>query len=501
MTRCSAISPRPTISTQKVSEAPATDPQAVNVLLVRGDSPRLRALAADDVDVFRFKRLPMVAVKGRHPVLSETLREVVDVLPVQPGTYRLLWCINRVLLEADALARIWAPNGNRWAVQWDGPHDEAGYPVQLPDQPPQRVPSFVAGIDPIGIPHLDSDFMRWTRVAQPAVLRLSLQSGSLARPDRVAMAVATRTASDLVPVLVAAGNWGRGRRSRLSPLATFPWTISVAAMGDEDGTALHPCSSVGTATREGRPAVGPDIAAYGENTYLPGTFGTSFAVPRAAQQLVSIVAFLLQLAEAQARIRTGEIAGVPLPLALDIDVGYEGYDPRPPRPLTMLPFVGVDLAAVAAALSILDGAGLQLNLGPRSAERILLASARPVAALAEHEVGRGFVDGTTTRARLQDFSGEDLLDLCCPARSNVDESTRRRLRDVVVADGSAVPVLQSCSNGALLRYSMELSTGKVRATMRSPTHTAGTTLFQEERSDYRWPPDTLPEVQMDSISL
>jgi hypothetical protein len=454
------------------------------LLVVREDSDQLRALADEcPTAFFRFKRLPFVAVRPDESILSGPPPEVTEVLPISSDTYNLLWAINRMLLEASDLSWTWAPNGNRWAIEWDGANGLDGFPVTVPREAPRQVPSFVAGFA-FGVPVLDSSTVAWTRIANPAAMHLSLQSAFLEWGDLKALDLATRVASRQMPVVVAAGNWGRGRRSRLSPLARLPCTISVAALADEVGTRLDPTSSVGLAGVDG-----PTIAAFGENIYASGTFGTSFAVPRVARQLATLATFAAELSEAVNRSVGRPIAGVPLPALFGIDYGFLEYDPKPPEALPMLPFCAVDPAALERVSSILRDHGLtaQYLFGSETVVRMLLASARPTR-FGRHEVGYGVVSDDTTAQYLKEFTGADLIETCHVSSRELDISWRSELNRIRIAVQSEVESLQRRAWTASLTFSIELETSQVFGSMRSPDITPGATLYHLEPSGYRWPP-------------
>lgn len=211
----------------------------------------------EDRRVFRFKMLPFIALEGGHPWASNPPAGT-RVTPFTETSYALAWAINRELLEASHLARTWAPNGNRWVL---GSDSTPSYPI-------------LEGVDSTAVKMLP--LIENVRIAHPCAISLSLQlrQGRVLADDDI-LSITTRVASRSMPLLVAAGNWGIYGEGSLSPLAKLPWTIAVGATRDEAGTERLPESSVGVKGSDLRSGV--TVVAYGENSFTPGKFGTSFA--------------------------------------------------------------------------------------------------------------------------------------------------------------------------------------------------------------------------------
>jgi hypothetical protein len=75
-------------------------------------------------------------------------------------------------------------------------------------------------------------------------------------------------------VVVAAGHYGPDESS-LQALARAPWVISVAAVDSQRNV-------VKTSSRGGAGLHGPTFSSFGENPFVPGELGTSYAAPRVA---------------------------------------------------------------------------------------------------------------------------------------------------------------------------------------------------------------------------
>ncbi len=420
-------------------------------------------------DLFRFKMFPLVAVRPHHPWATNPPAGS-HLTPVSPTSYHLAWGLNRALLELSHLARTWAPNGNRWAMGRS-------------DAPPFVIPS-----------ESDPNSLDWiplvaeTQIAHPAGCHLSLQlrQGQPLASDSI-LSIATRVIAHHMPLLVAAGNWGEFGEGTLSPLAALPWTIAVGATSDVDGTSRLPASSIG---RPGQsPECGVAVMAYGENDFVPGTYGTSYAAPRAFAQVASMTAFLLQLRNVGLTRRTGILHGVPLLVGMTVDAGFVDYDPRPSLPLPMLPILGVSREAVLSVLGILERAGydLRIEAHPRAVTSMLLESARPMAAYPTWEVGAGFVCDETTLAYLSRFSGEDLADLMLP-EADLRNDVRDELRTFTLADQSQLSRLVHVARRSMLRYAVDYHNGQIVASMRDPGMSPGETGYRKVPSRYSWPP-------------
>lgn len=421
-----------------------------------------------DERIFRFKMLPLLAVRPSHPWASAP-PVGTRVTAYTPTSYHLAWALNRSLLELSHLARTWAVNGNRWVLGLDEP------------------PQFLAPTEE------DPDVLGWlplatqTRIAHPAVCGLSLQlrQGRVLAPDDL-LSIATRVVARTLPVVVAAGNWGEFGENTLSPLARLPWTVAVGAMADEDGTVRVPTSSIGT-TGDG-PEEGVTVVAYGANEFVPGTFGTSYAVPRVVRQILTLTAFLLQVQNAIETRSTGVLRGVPLLLRMSVDSGFEGHDPGPVRALPMLPLIGVDREAVWTAMEVLSAAGDKLTATPRPdvVRTMLVGSARPVPGCDVSEVGAGFVTDETTISYLERVTAADLVRMMSP-QVTLDAATWARLGELRLAEPDRLPFLADVTRVSTLSYAIDLHTGEIHASMRNPSQDPGAGGFVKEPSSYSWP--------------
>lgn len=423
----------------------------------------------EDRRVFRFKMLPFIALEGGHPWASNPPAGT-RVTPFTETSYALAWAINRELLEASHLARTWAPNGNRWVL---GSDSTPSYPI-------------LEGVDSTAVKMLP--LIENVRIAHPCAISLSLQlrQGRVLADDDI-LSITTRVASRSMPLLVAAGNWGIYGEGSLSPLAKLPWTIAVGATRDEAGTERLPESSVGVKGSDLRSGV--TVVAYGENSFTPGKFGTSFAVPRALAQVLTLTAFALQMKQIDFTRRTGLLGGIPLLLRFTIDTGFAGHDPRPSLPLPMIPRAGVNQSAVLEVIEILQHFGVSPDIEPEPEiiRRMLVDSARPMPGLDSSEVGAGFVSTKGTLEYLRSFNGRNFVELFAVSAS-LDESSLVRLSRIRLADSATLEVLEELVRRSSLGYSIDFGTGQIYASMRDPEIEKGTHGFTKEPSRYSWPP-------------
>ena len=326
------------------------------------------------------------------------------------------------------------------------------------------------------------------RIAHPTAISLSLQlRQGRVLADNDILSITTRVASRSMPLLVAAGNWGDYGEGSLSPLAKLPWTIAVGATSDEGGTKRLPRSSIGTKGSDLRSGV--TVVAYGENSFVPGEFGTSFAVPRALAQINTLTAFILQMKQIDFTRRTGLLGGIPLLLSFLVDTGFTGFDPRPSLPLPMIPRVGVDRSAVLEVIEILDQHGASPDINPSSeiVRRMLIESARPMPGLDPSEVGAGFVSTEGTLDYLRTFNGRNFVQLFAP-NSPLDESRLAQLSEIQLADTATLNALEEVTRRSLLLYTIDFRTGRIYASMRDPEMDPGERGFSKEPSQYSWPP-------------
>lgn len=437
------------------------------VLVISDCTDEIRAGLSSE-DVFRFKMFPLIAVRSTHPWATNPPHGA-RITPVTPTGYHLTWGLNRGLLELSHLARTWAPNGNRWAMG-------------LAAAPEFVIPS-----------KSDPDVLDWiplvtnTQISHSVACYLSLQlRHGQPLPHDSMLGIATRITARTMPLLVAAGNWGTFGEGTLSPLAMLPWTIAVGATVDADGTRRLIESSVGQRGQPRRNGVA--IMAYGENDFVPGTFGTSYAAPRAFAQFAAMTAFLLELKNVDFTRRTGVLQGVPLLASLTVDSGFTDYDPRPSLPLPMIPLMGVDREAAKGVFSVLDRAGCDFRIEafPQAVKSMVLESARPMPGYHEWEVGAGFVSHETTLTYLTNFNGDDLARLMLPG-VHLDDQVRTELRSFALTDQAQLKPLLEVARRSMLRYAIDYRTGEIFASMRDPGISPDETGYHKSPSRYLWP--------------
>jgi hypothetical protein len=439
------------------------------LLTVTKVTDEIKARIEVDRNIFRFKMLPFIALKTGHQWATNP-PVGTRITPFTKTSYALTWAINRALLEASHLTCTWAPNGNRWVLGVEGK------------------PMYVVSTGEDGKTIESLALVEEVRVAHPAALALSLQlRQGRVLPDDDILSITTRVASRVMPVLVAAGNWGIVGENTLSPLAKLPWTIAVGATSDEAGTRRHEKSSIGV--RGSDPNSGVTVVAYGENPFVPGTFGTSFAVPRALAQVLTLTSFVLQISQIDETHRTGRLGGVPLLQRLSVDTGFASFDPRPSLPLPMIPLVGVDQSAVRLAAQILRAAGARMAIDPTPEiiRRMLVDSARPMPEYDSSEVGAGFVSTETTLEYLRNFNALDLAKLFVVELS-LDDAICATLSQLCLADTARLDALQELTCRSSLIYSIDFHTGSIFASMRDPEREEGAHGFRKEQSKYSWPP-------------
>lgn len=200
---------------------------------------------SDGVHLFRV--LPLIALHDDHPSCGHPPAGVIETSDDSPGELSVARSIDVFLDELRGFTTTVSPNGNRWV---------------LPGTP---APPFV-GFDPATrsvnpYPSLTAP----VAAGVPGVLCISLQTRPGKPPvEHSAISVATRIAAEVLPVVVAVGNWrSLGAGDTRSALAKLPWLISVGALADTDGAALTATSSVGRPGGEG-----PSVSAYGANPFV-----------------------------------------------------------------------------------------------------------------------------------------------------------------------------------------------------------------------------------------
>jgi hypothetical protein len=208
---------------------------------------------------------------------------------------------------------------------------------------------------------------------------------------------------DVAQVVVAAGRGTAANRSQLSAFARIPGVVVVGATTDAAGTQLDDRSA------RGEPGeVGPTVCAYGWSKEPQPRFGTSFAAPRVAMELVVIGSFLVTVENA---LRGDERDSVPLgALAIIDEGGHRDFKRHAigalPVGLGMSRSVGkVPAEARGRLLAVLDDAAIR-----RASIEILRRSAKPMGRLS-HEVGSGFVDERTIGTYLARLTFDELFEV------------------------------------------------------------------------------------------
>jgi hypothetical protein len=423
----------------------------------------------EDSDIFRFKMLPLIAVRAGHSWSNSPpsgFRKIVFT----KRAYQVAWCIDKAFYEAYRLSSTWAINGNRWVLGMKFP--------------PQYL--IAHGYNTPELEYVPQSY--FIRIAHPALFGLSLQlPQGTEMTDYHILSIATRVVAKSIPVMVAAGNWGQLGAGSLSPLARLPWTIAVGATSDFEGTKLHHTSSIGEIGS--KIDEGVTVVAYGENPFVPGLFGTSYAVPRAGQALIVLTCFILQIRALEEIKTSGHLGGVPLLQYISVDKGFEGFDTHPSLPLPMIPLYGVNQFAVNSTLNILQDAGLSICIEPNPSimRRMLIASAKMMDHYKHHEVGYGFVSEATTIKYLSTFTGGSLAELFIE-KSNLDDNTIEKLNNYKLANEEELNDLYFITLQSMLKYSVDFTTAKIYASMRDPGLNPKETGFKKTPGYYTWPP-------------
>jgi len=443
------------------------------LVLVRADSRTLReALVAAPNSLRPWRRLPIVAVRPGHPWEDGAPAEVGVLHEVSRTVFGLTAGIDMVLWRADLLERGAARNGNPWVLR-DLP-DGVATPHVIPTRAEDG--SLALALNPtLAVPG---------HVGQLAVLNLSvaLRPGRVIAPDEP-LGLAVRRATQRLPVVVAAGNWGRaGRLDTLSPLARVPGCLSVGATTDAAGTILWPKSSVGSPTLDGDPlrASGPTLVAHGVNSFDPeGAVGTSFAAPLVSGLVLSATAFLRGLAEAA----QGGLHASPVLERAFVDTGFKDYGRFPDLPLPHLPSIGVRRDVVQAAARVLGAAvtDIRLLVRPWPVQRLLESVARRVPGHDEHSVGAGFVDDSLLQDRLLNFTGRDWAHLLVPDH---DPPNAPEL-DIVLADPDELPTLLSLARATSMPFGYDYTRGRSYGTLVRTDH-------MQNDPRVTWAPDHFP---------
>lgn len=440
------------------------------LFLVEQVTDKIKNEIESSSDIFRFKMLPFIALKAGHIWASSPPSGLREILFTKTS-YALAWAINRALLEAHHLSRTWATNGNRWVMGQD------------------KTPPFIA-IYNASSPIIDElpFFNEEVRIAHPTAIALSLQLRQLTKmTDDHILSITTKAAARLLPVLVAAGNWGTFGSGTLSPLARLPWTIAVGASSDSKGTELHPKSSIGKT--DSKLGEGVTVVAYGKNNFVAGEYGTSFAVPRALRCLMLLTSFILQLRTVEETRRTGRLGGTPLLHHMSVDTGYSNFDPTPSLPLPMIPRIGINKDALNSTLDALNNAGLTLRIEPSVTvlTKMLISSAKPMPNYKPHEVGYGFVSSELTKEYLSRFTGLELAKLFFND-TDLNAALCKALSGYTLANENELDTLDDIAVRSSLSFSIDYRTGEIHASMRDPEMDPNETEFRKEKSNYSWPP-------------
>jgi len=251
--------------------------------------------------------------------------------------------------------------------------------------------------------------------------------------------VATRRAAERVLVFVAAGNESQraDERETMNPWAEGQWVVAVGATTAAEGDALAHYSSVGYPAL---PDSGPDFVAWGSSAVDPTVRGTSFASPRAAQQVLFLAAAVGMLAHSVERHRGAASSGVHLVGCglVDSDFGYVRSDKID---ASALPLLGVDQSSLGASVDKIDELGITLavELSPAKLFALLRGSARPLPPYGPHQVGYGFVSDEQTLGLLSSFNGAHLAELF--GDQPITPDTREALAGPPIFDGEALPDL------------------------------------------------------------
>jgi hypothetical protein len=269
--------------------------------------------------------------------------------------------------------------------------------------------------------------------------------------------LATFGASAETLVVVAAGNCGT---LGMSPWATPDWVLGVGATEDEEGTTLADYSSRGPGDGS---SPGPDLVAWGADTYGGMDPGTSFAAPRVSAHALVCTAAFLQLGR-EVRLIQGErpqgVSLVGMGFVDEYGAGIWNFARKgelhmPPA----LPIVGVRPGAAAdlVALTAESGTPLDLTVRPALVRESLLSAATPMPGYGPHEVGAGFLDDARMIAWLANVSGLDIARWFCPngfAPQSLDHQTEDQLADVQVFDEGDLALLAQVvlSTGPVLFY-------------------------------------------------
>ncbi len=388
--------------------------------------------------------------------------------------------IDGLLRILDTAERTLAVQGNRWAC--------GGSPTLLRVVPPLVLR--VWGHAARG--RLSS------RLGHPAALNLSL-----AMHPRVPWAtlhpirVATYAASKIVPVLAAAGNLGNELDSeQMSQMALLPWTIGVTATEDAAGTRL-----LGSASKDVIGQSGSLLAAFGENPFLSGSFGTSFATARVTRQAVALSSFASRLADADAIVQGILLLASPLPISCYVD-RYNVDHTVTGRPShAELPYLSpnyIDFDALEAVHHVLRSAGALWRAAPTPAltTRLLFAAARLTTCCGPETNVAGFLDDDAAEQFIRSFDGAQFADFFCDTPQLLTNGDRTRLkRHLLVADGLAGNLVREAHTNEI-RLDAGMKTGWLQSSTPFPVpdpYPEDDPTVREIRAAKSWPdPSLLP---------
>jgi hypothetical protein len=258
-----------------------------------------------------------------------------------------------------------------------------------------------------------------------AALNLSIGS-SVGRPfdPTDPINLATRRATRLLPVVIAAGNAKEhltGPRA-LSGWARAPWVISVASLRDG---ALAPDTAFGRpADRTSWPDVAaPDdlLTTFDATTGEVTAFrGTSSAAPVVARQLIAFAAFCLTLRAALSNSQTP--LGIPRVGWALVDRGIDPAElPASGWQYGALPQIGIEPEGARRLAATASDAGLRLDPTPTPTllRRLLRASATPMEGYEPFQVGSGEVSYGTTAVFLARMTAGRMLRYLLPGHPTV----------------------------------------------------------------------------------
>lgn len=431
---------------------------AVEVATVSEETRDIVSLLANEVATFQHIPLLIVRTDAERALQLTRVPEVLSVSMTAPDFVQIVTAYEALIGQAHQVTQASWPNGNPQVIPGGTADAISSYPyIDMSANPPM--------VD------FDTQVRLDTRLGFMSAINMSMGLSNVDIPFSPSdpVNIATKAASRIVPVVVAAGNAYQrvDGRETMNPWAESPWVIAVGATDTSEGGNLASYSSVGTPDN---PESGPMVVAYGQSGISadPRDQGTSFAAPRVASILAYMAQYCLTLRHFVQKDKGGYVEGIPI-----VGIGYidEGIELKERSlPLAALPRTGIDLDALKAVLSKLDQFGLRVHTWPtpQHLRQMLVASAEPLPDLAPHEAGYGFVSYETTKRYLEQFSGADFASLFCP-EATASSGVRQLLRDYRLTDTNALPHLLSVWEQSLYQWAVDLQDGQLLA---SPPPTA-----------------------------